>query len=54
MLDGRKRRTMLQPIYSILTPIHREGYRFIAVFLVGTIVLFLTGFEALGSLGADL
>jgi phosphatidylserine decarboxylase len=54
MLDGRKRRTMLQPIYSILTPIHREGYRFIAVFLVGTIVLFLTGFEALGWLGAVL
>jgi phosphatidylserine decarboxylase len=45
---------MLQAIYSILTPIHREGYRFIAIFLAVTIILFLSGFEALGWLGAVL
>jgi phosphatidylserine decarboxylase len=45
---------MLHAIYSILTPIHREGYRFIAIFLAVTIILFITGFEALGWLGAVL
>jgi phosphatidylserine decarboxylase len=45
---------MLHAIYSILTPIHREGYRFIAIFLAITIILFITGFEALGWLGAVL
>jgi len=45
---------MLHAIYSILTPIHREGYRFIAVFFAVTVILFITGFEALGWLGAVL
>ncbi|HYM98464.1 MAG TPA: phosphatidylserine decarboxylase family protein, partial [Aestuariivirgaceae bacterium] len=45
---------MLNSIYSVLTPIHREGYRFVAIFLVVTIILFFTGFEALGWLGAVL
>jgi phosphatidylserine decarboxylase len=45
---------MLKSIYSILTPIHREGYRFIAIVLAVSLILFLTGFEALGWLAAVL
>jgi phosphatidylserine decarboxylase len=39
---------MLQSIYSILTPIHREGYRFVAIFFAVAVLFFITGFEALG------
>ncbi|MGH6875148.1 MAG: phosphatidylserine decarboxylase [Aestuariivirgaceae bacterium] len=39
---------MLQSIHSILTPIHREGYRFVAIFFVVALLFFITGFEALG------
>jgi phosphatidylserine decarboxylase len=39
---------MLQSIYSILTPIHREGYRFVAIFFAIALIFFITGFEALG------
>lgn len=49
-----ERRTMLHALYSILTPIHREGYRFVAIFFAVTIFLFITGFEALGWLAAVL
>jgi phosphatidylserine decarboxylase len=45
---------MLNSIYSIVAPIHREGYRFVAIFLIVTLVLFLAGFEALGWLAAVL
>jgi len=45
---------MLHSIYSILTPVHREGYRFIAIFFAVSLLLFLTGFEALGWLAAIL
>jgi phosphatidylserine decarboxylase len=45
---------MLNSIYSVLVPIHREGYRFVAIFLALTVILFLTGFDALGWLGAVL
>lgn len=45
---------MLHAIYSILTPVHREGYRFIGIFLAVTIILFISGFEALGWLAAVL
>jgi phosphatidylserine decarboxylase len=39
---------MLNSIRSILTPIHREGYRFVAIFFAIAFILLLTGFEALG------
>ena len=39
---------MLKSIYSVLTPIHREGYRFVAIFSAVALLLFVTGFEALG------
>jgi phosphatidylserine decarboxylase len=39
---------MLQSIYSILAPVHREGYRFVAIFFAVAVLLFVTGFEALG------
>jgi phosphatidylserine decarboxylase len=39
---------MLNSIHSILTPIHREGYRFVAIFFAVALILLLTGFEALG------
>ena len=45
---------MLSSIYSVLTPIHREGYRFVAIFAAASLILFLTGFEALGWLAAVL
>lgn len=45
---------MLNSIYSVLTPIHREGWRFVAIFAAITIIMFLTGFEALGWLAAVL
>jgi phosphatidylserine decarboxylase len=43
---------MLNSLYSILAPIHREGYRFVAILLIVTLFFFLTGFEALGWLAA--
>jgi phosphatidylserine decarboxylase len=42
---------MLQSIFSIFTPIHPQGYRFIAIFFAVTLLFFITGFEALGWLG---
>jgi phosphatidylserine decarboxylase len=39
---------MLKSLYSVLTPVHREGYRFIAIFFAVTLLLFVAGFEALG------
>jgi len=42
---------MIKSIYSILTPIHRDGYRFVAIFLAAALLLFITGFEALGWAG---
>jgi phosphatidylserine decarboxylase len=39
---------MLQSIYSLLAPVHREGYRFVAIFFAVAVLLFVTGFEALG------
>jgi phosphatidylserine decarboxylase len=39
---------MLQSIYSLLAPVHREGYRFVAIFFAAAVLLFVTGFEALG------
>lgn len=45
---------MLASIRSLLTPIHREGYRFLAFFFAITVILFLTDFEALAWLAAIL
>ncbi len=45
---------MLDSIRSAIVPIHREGYRFVALFLAATLVLYLFGFSALASLGAAL
>jgi phosphatidylserine decarboxylase len=42
---------MFSSISSVLTPIHREGYRFVAIFFAISLLFFLTGFEALGWLG---
>lgn len=41
---------MIKSIFSIFVPIHREGYRFIAIFAVLAILLFLL-WEPLGWLG---
>ena len=41
----------MDAIFSVFTPIHREGHRFIAIFAVVTLLLFLVGFSILGWLG---
>jgi len=43
----------MDAIASVLTPIHREGYRFVAIFAVGTLVLFWFA-EWLGWIGVVL
>lgn len=40
----------MDALESVLVPIHREGYRFVAAFAVGTLVLFYV-FEPLGWVG---
>tara|TARA_Y100001934_G_scaffold259443_2_gene330730 strand:- start:8815 stop:9507 length:693 start_codon:yes stop_codon:yes gene_type:complete len=40
----------MDTLESVLVPIHREGYRFVAAFAVGTLVLFYV-FEPLGWVG---
>jgi phosphatidylserine decarboxylase len=43
----------MDAIASVLTPLHREGYRFVAIFAVGTLVLFWFA-EWLGWVGVGL
>jgi len=43
----------MDAIASVLTPLHREGYRFVAIFAVGTLVLFWFA-EWLGWIGVVL
>ncbi len=43
----------MDTVLSVLTPIHREGYRFIAIFAAVTVLLFLIG-EPLGWIGVIL
>ncbi len=45
---------MLDSIRSAIVPIHREGYRFVALFLAATLVLYYLGFTALALVGAVL
>ena len=45
---------MLASIRSLLTPIHRQGHRFVAIFFAITVILFMTDFEALAWLAAIL
>ncbi|MDP9136861.1 MAG: phosphatidylserine decarboxylase [Pseudomonadota bacterium] len=42
---------MLNSIQSALAPIHRDGYRFVAIFFVVTLVLFYLDLEILAAVG---
>ena len=42
---------MLKSITSVFVPVHREGYRFIAIFLAIAILFFLLDIELLGWIG---
>ncbi len=46
--------SLINTITSTLTPIHREGYRFIAIFAAVTLVLFWLGVAPLGWIGVML
>lgn len=45
---------MLSSIQSAIVPVHREGYRFVAVFFAVALILYYFGFEALGSVAGVL
>ena len=42
---------MLKSITSVFVPVHREGYRFVAIFLAVAILFFLLDIELLGWIG---
>lgn len=42
---------MFKSAFSVLTPIHREGYRFIAIFFLAAVLLFISDLHVLGWIG---